>query len=187
MQNKIIFMLLGIIILISVIGSFIFLNKNFSSGRDNAPIPVSNKLDNIEIIDSTKEGAATTATTTFEEKEPAAILYSGPQKPGNVVVFDFVKFAKSGYVVIYENTFEPTGEILGVSSFLGVGEYINIPIVLTRNIKVGEFFTAMLHEDNGDRSFNIADDKIYRDEEENGVFTQVLIQKEVELNGSTTP
>ncbi|MCK5027458.1 MAG: hypothetical protein KAS07_03490 [Candidatus Pacebacteria bacterium] len=192
MQNKIIFILLIIIVVISIVGSMLFMNKNSSSDpdQDDVYLPVSNEGGGIEITDPTlKNEILTTITkaTTSKEKESEAILYTGIKKPGNVIVIDIVNFVKNGYIVIYENTFEPTGEILGTSSFLRIGEYTNIPIALTRSVKNGESFTAMIHEDNGDRTFSIVDDGVYRNEEENSIFTQIFIQDIIPPNSLITP
>ena len=131
MQNKIIFALLAvIIIIISAVGSILFLNKHPSSGQDGAPLPVSGNISGIEITDSVsiKQEPATTTETAPKVLESDAFLYTGIKQPGRVVVIDIVKFVKDGYIVIYENTLEPTGELLGVSSFLRTEEYTNIPI-----------------------------------------------------------
>lgn len=135
----------------------------------------------IIFVSSSSTNEVTLATTTEdvtddEQKLTGNAIYTGKKEPGNILLIDFVYLEKTGFVVVYENTFEPTGELLGVSLKLSAGEHVKVPIRLSRKTKDGEVFTAMLHSDNGDGIFTIANDPPLRDEEENSFFTNIIIQ-----------
>ena len=130
---------------------------------------------------SIPQGETLQASTSSSTKQSVAndtksALYIGKKEPGNSVSVDVAVLEEGGFIVIYENTAEPTGEVLGVSTYLPAGEYTNVPITLSRQVQDGESFDAMLHKDNGDHVFNIATDEPLRGENGNSVHAQVVIQ-----------
>ena len=100
----------------------------------------------------------------------------GKKNPGKNIDIDIVILKKGGFVIIYENTFEPTGELLAISKYLSAGEHIKVPLHLFREAKDGEVFTAMLHADDGDKIFDLSKDAPVRNDKGEGVYTELIIE-----------
>lgn len=87
-------------------------------------------------------------------------IYVAEQMPGQSVSVSIARLEKPGFVVIHEDAAGATGQILGVSRWLPVGETkIPLPIRLSRATTDGETIYAMLHFDNGDGQFDATDDE----------------------------
>ena len=78
------------------------------------------------------------------------------QYPGNVVFVSSVQLAKGGWVVIHADNAGQPGAIIG-SAWADAG--INpVKITLTKSTVEGGTYYAMLHSDNGDKSFDATKD-----------------------------
>jgi len=180
MQNKIIIFLL-IVISILFIGGAVFLGQDKSD-----PVPkevmgnTASSTNGISFVTSTTstDMAPTTIDNTggAPDVQRESTIYVGVKVPGNRFFIDLVYLTEDGFAVIYENSAEPLGEILGTSIFLPKGEYTNLPILLSRNVRDGEIFDIVLHRDNGDRIFNIKDDTLYRNEEGVGAIAHISVR-----------
>lgn len=72
---------------------------------------------------------------------------------------------ESGYVVIHKEEKGKPGKIIGISPILGTGLYSNKALPLTEDVMPGDILYAMLHSDNGDDTFNPAEDSPVTDDE----------------------
>ena len=180
MQNKIIFFLLLIIAILFAMGVYVFVGgepniKNIS----NTEIETQDEdVGGISIIALASDTATNTNATNTAEMSANIknMIYTGVKEPGNTTSVDFVTLEKGGFVVVYENSFEPVDGFLGVSRYLPIGEHTNIFIEFNRTVTDDEMFTLMLHEDNGNGIFNISEDPPVRDELQNSIFTVLRIK-----------
>ena len=182
MQNKIIFIL---ILTISgvIIGGFYLLTQQKVAEYENI---YSEKTELLNVVASSTAGTIenfakeTEQETEQENKENKTVekelIYIGKKNPGKNIDIDVVMLKKGGFVIIYENTFEPTGELLAISKYLSAGEHIKVPLRLFREAKNGEVFTAMLHADDGDKTFDLSNDSPVRDSKGEGVYTELIIE-----------
>jgi len=124
-----------------------------------------------EIIDDT-------TTPTSDEYVPPVIsgddksgrLSVSDQKAGVVVFVDKVVISVPAWVVIYEDVNGEPSNILGAHIFdpgTQSGE-----VELLRGTSVGGLYYAIIHDDDGDRQFDYANDLVERDE-----TTGMLVQK----------
>ncbi|OHA46623.1 MAG: hypothetical protein A3A80_02040 [Candidatus Terrybacteria bacterium RIFCSPLOWO2_01_FULL_44_24] len=112
-------------------------------------------------------------------------IYVSEQKPSDIVVVDFVDVSGGGFVVIHESVGETAGAIIGNSNMLAPGATEKIQITLTRPTQDGEELIAMLHNDNGDGVFHMADDHPLRDAAGNIMYTIFTISANAETPGVT--
>ena len=105
-------------------------------------------------------------TSTLVQIGPDAVFVAD-QRPGNLIVANFVVFARNGYVVIHEVADGVPAAIVGSSAFLTAGNHQNIFIPLASTYDDGVSLIAMLHNDNGDGSFNPKSDPPVRDDRGN--------------------
>ena len=179
MQNKIIFIL--VLIIFGVIaGGFYLLTQQENVVYENI------YSEEIESSNVTATGTVSTAENftkeTGQESEEKSktiekeLIYMGKKNPGKNIDIDIVILKKGGFVIIYENTFEPTGELLAISKYLSAGEHIKVPLHLFREAKDGEVFTAMLHADDGDKIFDLSKDAPVRNDKGEGVYTELIIE-----------
>lgn len=110
------------------------------------------------------------------ENDTKSSLSVSKQAPDDRVAIDSVVFETGGFVVVYEDTPEPTGEVLGSSRYLPAGRYTDVPVIFSRTVSAGEVFDVMLHKDNGDHVFNIATDPPFRGKNGNSVHAQLVIE-----------
>jgi hypothetical protein len=160
MQNRIILLLFIVSVFLCIGGLYFFTNPSDIIGK--------------KVVDDTISKTQNKEDTA--QNKPENMLSAGKQSPGKMLVIDSVILKNGGYVIVYENTSEPTGEILGASQYLSVGEHTNISISLSRKVTSGEFFNAMIHGDNGDHVFDIVKDAPLRDKDGNGYFINIEIQ-----------
>ena len=88
--------------------------------------------------------------------EPNAVMVMD-QRPGSEVVASQVYLnpeGLGGYVVIHESVNGEPGAVLGTSAYLPAGESTGVTVTLTRATKDGETLVAVLHNDDGDKTYN---------------------------------
>ncbi|MAG12291.1 hypothetical protein CL630_00560 [bacterium] len=90
-------------------------------------------------------------------------IYVSNTKPDVKVNVAFAIFESGGYVVIYDDSEDGSGSIIGNSTILPQGESRGFDIALSRESVDGEALYAMLHFDNGDGVFNFAEDPPIQD------------------------
>ncbi len=106
-------------------------------------------------------------------------IYVQDQPPGQTITIAFASLEKDGFVVIHEGKDAKVGAVIGKSSLLPRGEAENLsPIVLSRKTLDGETLFAILHRDNGDKTFNSQDDIPITDSEGNPFMMQFMIDKD---------
>ena len=179
MQNKIIFIL--ILAIFGVIaGGFYLLSQQNAAIYENIYLENAGLLNVIATSTaSTTESFVKEADQETEEENKTIkkeLIYIGKKNPGKNIDIDVVVLKKGGFIIIYENTFEPTGELLAISKYLPKGEHIKVPLRLFREVKNGEVFTAMLHADDGDKIFDLSNDSPVRDNKGEGVYTELVIE-----------
>ena len=109
-------------------------------------------------IPGAEQGNTTPPTSSGMLAEENAIIILD-QKPGTEITASLVQLAGPGYLVIHEASNGQPGATLGSSALLGVGENTNVSITLSRPMRDGEIFIAMLHaEADGNGAFDIATD-----------------------------
>ncbi len=113
-------------------------------------------------------------------------IFAPDQKPGSDVNIGLAVFGEEGYVVIHEDSNGAPGKIIGSSELMMVGESQNVEIELSRLSRNGENLFAMLHKDNGDGSFNPAEDAPVVDETGNIILMRFLISEEATEPGAVS-
>jgi hypothetical protein len=89
-------------------------------------------------------------------------VYVQDQAPGDRVFVSSVVFAASGWVVIHEGQNGVPGNILGAARFDTGGHTGEVELL--RGTVDGGVYYAMLHTDNGDRTFDLKNDTPIRDD-----------------------
>ena len=79
------------------------------------------------------------------------------QTAGTRVLIASVAFTNDGWVVIHEDASGKPGRILGAQRFIA-GNYKDVSVDLLRGTVAGESYSAMLHTDDGDHTFDDAKD-----------------------------
>ncbi len=106
-------------------------------------------------------------------------IYVQDQPPGQTITVTFAALEEAGFVVIHEGKDAGVGAVIGKSNLLLRGETENLPpIVLSRKTLDGETLFAMLHRDNGDKTFNMQEDIPITDSEADPLMMQFMIDKE---------
>lgn len=184
-QNTIIIILIVISMIVFIGGTYLVLEKNelVNNEEDSAESlhaggitlisPTSSVATSTEAND-TKQNASRATSTQSTSTQPT--LYVGKEVPGQAVFVDIAVLTEPGFVVIYEASALPTGELLGHSLFLEKGEHTNIPIRLFRPVEDGESFDVFIHKDNGDEAFLLKDDPPYRKPDGQAVFDELVIE-----------
>ena len=98
-------------------------------------------------------------STLMSENNSIAVL---DQLPGERVLLSGVSLENDGWVVIHEEVNGALGNALGAQRFdAGVREkgYVK----LLRNTEANQTYHALLYDDNGDKEFNLEDDRPLRD------------------------
>ena len=180
MQNKIIFILILAIFGI-IAGGFYILTEQKDIEHENIYLEKTGSLNATSTASTTENFAKETEQELEKEskenkKIEKELIYIGKKNPGKNIDIDVVILRKGGFVIIYENTFEPTGELLAISKYLSAGEHVRVPLHLFREAKDGEVFTAMLHADDGDKIFDLSKDVPVRDDKGEGVYTELIIE-----------
>lgn len=129
------------------------------SGATNLAEPATQQTE-LQTIPNTlaPDGAATLA----QEISSNSINVS-TQKPGAIVIVDFVAFERSSYVAIHEDTGGKFGAIIGTSGELPAGRSEHVAIMLDRATSDGETLYAALYASNEDGVFNTRTDLPIRD------------------------
>ena len=181
MQNKIIFILIFIILIILGGGFYMFIgpgsvtDKNIYIEDDIGDVIATSTATITEI--ETKDDELESEENILEEKTAKKeFIYFEKKAPGNDIEINAVFLKQGGFVVVYENTAVPMGELLAISKYLEVGEHFEIPLHLFRKTKDGEVFTVMLHADDGDKKFDLSKDAPVRDDKGEGVYTELIIE-----------
>ena len=176
MQNKIIFIL--IITIFGVIaGGFYLLSQQKITEYENIYLEETGLLTATSTASTTENFAKEIEQEPEEDKKiEKELIYIAKKNPGRNIGIDVVILKKAGFVIIYENTFEPTGELLAISKYLSAGEHTKVPLRLFREAKDGEVFTVMLHADDGDKIFDLSKDAPVRDDKGGGVYTELVIE-----------
>ncbi len=94
-------------------------------------------------------------------------IYVSNMKPDTKVSVAFVIFEYGGYVIIYNDSEDGSGSIIGNSTLLPQGKSREFDIALSRESVNGEAPYAMLHFDNGDGVFNPPEDPPIQDDKGN--------------------
>jgi hypothetical protein len=182
MQNKIIFFLFFIIAAFASTAWFMIYQDTITDTPSDLSTATSTE-GGITIVSSSTLGnpkekslqATSTSTATEPVEATDTAIYTGSETPGNQFYIDYANLTEDGFIVIYENGAEPMGEVLGTSVYLPRGEYTNVPISLARTVTHGEVFDAVLHKDNGDRTFNILTDGLFKNNSGFGVITHISV------------
>jgi len=101
-------------------------------------------------------------------------ILASDQTEGVRVILDKVSLKEGGWAVIHENSEGTPGRILGAQLF-DAGEYTNAAVELLRGTLAGGTYYAMLHSDNGDRSFDPKKDWAVTDEEGNPILSEFQV------------
>jgi hypothetical protein len=95
------------------------------------------------------------------------------QPPGSMVTVASATFSQNGWVVIHEERDGAPGAILGARRFDG-GENQSGTVELLRPTQEGRVYFAMLHADDGDRSFDHAKDLPLKDPQGNLILMRFV-------------
>ena len=135
----------------------------------------------------TSESGVTGESAGLIVKENA--IYVAEQAPSNIVSVAVVRLEKPGFVVIHEDANSAPGKILGASGLLMAGETKDsLQIVLSRPTVDEETVYAMLHFDDGDRTFDATQDRsVFDSMTGEPVMMVVVISKGATEPGAVNP
>ena len=88
-----------------------------------------------------------------------SIAVSG-QGETNTLVASMGVLSDPGYIVVHEDNNGQPGKIIGVSKLVGPGMVHGVSVALSRKVVAGEKIYAMLHKDNGDKTYSDADSSV---------------------------
>ncbi len=106
-------------------------------------------------------------------------IYVQNQPPGQNITVSFAALEEAGFVIIHEGQNAQAGGVIGESDLLPGGEVENLPpILLSRKTLDGETLFAMLHRDNGDKTFDAREDVPITDSEGVPFMMEFMIDKD---------
>ena len=170
---------MSIIVILFAIAVFVFISGETGVESNINTETQDENISGMSFVTSTSTSHATSTNATSTDVEKISFknaIYSGIKEPGNMVQVELAILEKGGFIVVYESSFELTGELLGVSRYLPIGEHTGIFVGFDRGVKDGEEFMIMVHEDNGDGVFKISEDPPVRDEFQNSIYTTLKIE-----------
>ena len=127
------------------------------------------------------------SSSTSELRVGSNAIYVPDQVPSSMVTVGFVLLTRPGFVVIHEDAGEKPGAILGASSLVSAGETGNgVRIIFSRETKEGEELYAMLHQDDGDGTFSIANDLPVKDERGNVIMMSFAVDADATTPGEVS-
>ena len=115
------------------------------------------------VVSATRRGAVPTPTPTAPTlASPSANLVRvADQIATNSAKIISTALTEGGYVVIHESTPDGTpGAVVGYSNYLEAGSYSDLTIRLTKSVKLGAVLFAMLHSDDGDKTYGFPDEDL---------------------------
>ncbi len=153
MKQKLVYIILGIIVVAAVV--YLFLN----TGK-KATAPVTNdENSNTEIGANTEHPAnvngAAQNPLNASTKNTLAI---STQESGSQITIDNFYLEKPGFIVIHAITNDSPGTVVGTSGLLKAGAGQDLTFKAT--LKPHSTYFALLYEDNGDKKFDITTDKL---------------------------
>lgn len=126
----------------------------------------------------TMVATSTVTKTTSLDKETTGVVLPGTntldvadQTSGMLVTISTVTLNEQGWVAIHEDSDGNPGRILG-AALVFAGERNNVPVELLRATEAGKTYYAMLHADDGDKSFDIGKDLPIKDSSGNVVMVK---------------
>ncbi len=146
--------------------------------QDNAETMKKDEVMKASDADTSKkaEPAAVPAASEHMDEKMAATggssaVSAGDQAPGMQVTLTAVSLEHAGWAVIHEDKSGKPGSILGAQRLDG-GSHSNVVVDLLRATTAGGTYYAMLHSDNGDRTFDYKIDVPLVDGSGNPVMTR---------------
>jgi len=125
---------------------------------------------------NTMVATSTVTRNTSSDKETAGVVLPGTntldvsdQAAGMLVNISAITLNEQGWVAIHEDSEGNPGRILG-AALVFAGERNNVPVELLRATEQGKTYYAMLHADDGDKSFDISKDFPIKDSSGNVVM-----------------
>ncbi len=138
MKNKQIYILLAIVVVILGVGIIVIGNKGKSTTANNSP-------------------RSTNTSGMMVENNSIAV---GSQGETNTLDASMMVLTDPSYVVVHEDNNGQPGKIIGVSKLVGPGMVHGVSVPLSRNAIKGEKLYAMLHKDNGDKTYSGTDQPV---------------------------
>jgi len=134
------------------------------------------------VLDENGDVATTTVDGTSSEVKTSGIVLAGKnaldvsdQPAGQSVSMALTVLNEQGWVAIHEDTNGEPGRILG-ATLVFAGERNNVVVDLLRATKKGQTYYAMLHNDDGDKSFDIAKDLPIKDSTGNVIMMKFVAE-----------
>ncbi len=126
---------------------------------------MSNDPETTEIVSqnspTSTNGTTNTASGTPNVTGTTSFVNLAENVTGNFAVVTNAKLAKAGYVVIYRVNSNSDSEVLGNSALLTAGTHNNIRIQLSEVASKQQSLIAVLHEDDGDGTFEFPTSDFY--------------------------
>jgi len=171
-QDKIITFLFILIAAMTATGWYLFTHQEQTTFLP----PNSLEDDDVE----TEEQLSSTTVSILEENTSPTFLrnsiYVSPKAPSSELIIDLVLLNRSGFVALMEKSDMPTGEVAGVSALLIPGEHVSVPVSVDEEPTNGTRYDAMIYHDDGDGVFDVAQDKVARDDLGYAYYTELLIE-----------
>jgi len=95
----------------------------------------------------------------FRAGSSASVTFDDQGSDGQSVTVDSVTTSDGGFVAIHRD--DAAGDIVGTSDYVESGSESNVEITLDEPLTDSAQLTAVVHQDDGDSSFNVADDEAY--------------------------
>ncbi len=110
-----------------------------------------------------------------------SIAVSG-QGETNTLIASMGVLSDPGYIVVHEDNNGQPGNIIGVSKLVAPGMIHGVSVTLSRKAVAGEKLYAMLHKDNGDKTYSDADAPVMG---KNG--EPIMMNVTVQIGATTEP
>lgn len=182
-QDKTIIGLIVLAVAVSASGAFLMLYTN--ADTDNVIRVVNDAPFQKTATTTENQNTATSSSLMADVVYLKSSLYAGTELPGAQLVIDLAVLEVPGFIVVYKESSEPTGEYIGISSLLSEGEHNAVAINLSEHVVHGQTVKAILHKDDGDEKFDMVTDFFVRDDEQNAIFTDITIFDNTEMFGDT--
>lgn len=170
-NNKVLLALLVVTVLL-LIGAMVIDSKDVEA-------PVAIEATDVTATSSAEAGdadgitvtpAGTEAGTTARPAAPSKPAVVAPQssalvlletESGSIVTVATARLAKPGYIVIYRTNSQEKTELIGYSKLLDPGYYTSVPIQVSSAVVKRQVVTAVIHEDDGDGTFEFPASDFY--------------------------
>ncbi len=152
MKQKKVYIIVAILIIAAL--AYLFF---FTGNKATAPV-TTDETSNTVIGENTEHPENVNGAAQSPLAATKNTLAISTQESGSQITIDNYYLEKPGYIVIHEIKNDSPGTVVGTSGLLKAGAGQDLTFQAT--LKPNTTYFALLYEDNGDKKFNLASDKL---------------------------